>query len=139
MAEEKSSVIVAVFQDMAQARQAYDSLRSSGFGDDYLGLADPQYENKKLGKELAEAGVPNSESQYYQDQFNAGHPLVTLRAGGLQPDSLQKARAILKQGGAHDASSADRSQQDFGSNVNTNARSPFYDLKPGVENSEDTK
>ena len=139
MAEEKSSVIVAVFQDMAQAKQAYDSLRSSGFGDDYLGLADPNYENKKLGKELAEAGVPDSETQYYQDQFNQGHPLVTLRAGGLQPDSLQKARGILKQSGAHDATSRGGSQQDFGSNVNKDARSPFYDLKPGVENSEDTK
>lgn len=64
MAEEKSSVIVAVFQDMAQARQAYDTLRSSGFGDDYLGLADPQYENKKMAKELAQAGVPDSDSRY---------------------------------------------------------------------------
>ncbi|HEY6541976.1 MAG TPA: hypothetical protein VIZ18_13620 [Ktedonobacteraceae bacterium] len=139
MAEEKSSVIVAVFQDMTQAKQAYNTLRSSGFGDDYLGLADPNFENSKLGKELAQAGVPDSDSQFYQRQFEAGHPLVTLRVGGLQPESIEKARAILKQNGAYDAMSADHSRSDFASNVNKDARSPFFDLKTGVKNSEDTK
>ncbi len=139
MAEEKSSVIVAVFQDTAQAKQAYNALRSSGFGDDYLGLADPSFENSKLGKELAQAGVPDSESGFYQRQFEEGHPLVTLRVGGLQAESIEKARSILKQNGAYDATSADRSSGDFASNVNKDARSPFFDLKTGVKDSEDTK
>jgi hypothetical protein len=138
MAEEKSSVIVAVFQDMAQAQQAYNALRSSGFGDDYLGLADPNYENKKLGKELSQAGVPDSDSGYYQREFNEGHPLVTVRVGGVQPDSIQKARNILKQNGAYDANSGSNSQSDFGSNVKTDAKSPFFDVKTGVSESEGT-
>ena len=139
MAEEKSSVIVAVFQDIVQAKQAYERLRSSGFGDDYLGLANPAYENKKLGKELAQAGVPDADSQFYQREFNAGHPLVTVRVGGLQSESIEKARSILKQTGAYDATSADRSRDEFASNVNKDARSPFFDLKTGVAESEDTK
>ena len=138
MAEEKSSVIVAVFQDMAQARQAYDTLRSSGFGDDYLGLADPHYENKNLGKELAQAGVPDSDSQYYQHEFDEGHPLVTVRAGGLQVDTIQKARTILKQNGAYDAHSGSHPQNAVGSNVKTDAKTPFYDIKTGVTESEKT-
>lgn len=139
MAEEKSSVIVAVFQDMAQAQQAYNTLRSSGFGDDYLGLADPGFENRKLGKELAQAGVPDSDSQFYQRQFDAGRPLLTVRVGGLQPESIEKARTILQQNGAYDAMSADRSHDNFASNVKKDAKSPFFDLKTGVGESEDTK
>ncbi len=139
MAEEKSSVIVAVFQNMAQAKQAYDSLRSSGFSDNYLGLADPNFENKKLGKELAQAGVPDSDSQFYQSEFDAGHPLVTVRVGGLQPETIQKAQDILKQNGASDAMSSRHSQNDFASNVKTDAKTPFFDIKTGIPESEDTK
>lgn len=139
MAEEKTPVIVAVFQDMAQAKQAYDALRRSGFSDNFLGLANPEYENDKLGQELAEAGVPDADSQFYQRQFNAGHPLVTVRVGGLQAESIEKARNILKQSGAYDAKSADRSRDEFASNVKKDAQSPFFDLKTGVSESGDPK
>ena len=139
VAEEKTPVIVATFQDIAQAKQAYARLRSAGFSDNYLGLADPEYKNDKLGKELAQVGVPDSESEFYQHQFNEGHPLVTVRVGGLQTESIEKARGILKQNGAYDALSADRSRDDFASNVKKDAKSPFFDLKQGVEESEDTK
>lgn len=139
MPEEKSSVIVAVFENMAQAEEAYNMLRSSGFGDDYLGLANPQFENKNMGKELAQSGVPDADSQFYQRQFDAGHPLLTLRAGGLQQESIKKARTILMQKGAFDANSADRAGGNFASAVNQDAKSPFFDLKPGVKESEDTK
>ena len=139
MAEEKSPVIVAVFQNMALGHHSYNTLRSSGISDKYLGLADPAYENTKLGEELAEAGVPVSDAQFYQRQFNAGRPLVTLRVGGLQAASIEKARSILKQNGAYDAASADRSRADFASNVKENAKSPFFDLKTGVSESGNTK
>lgn len=139
MAEEKSSIMVGVFQDMAQAKEAYDTLRGTGFGDDYLGLANPRFENKNMGKELAQAGVPDSDSRFYQRQFNAGHPLVTLRVGGLQPESIEKARKILKQNGAYDAASADHSRDDFAADVKRDAKSPFFDLKTGMKESEDTK
>ena len=139
MAEEKTSIIVGVFQDIAQAKQAYDTLRGSGFSDNYLGLANPAYKNEKMGKELAQAGVPDADAGFYQRQFNEGHPLVTVRVGGLQPQSIEKARKILKQGGAYDAMSADRSHEEFASNVKKDAQSPFFDLKQGVGESEDTK
>lgn len=139
MPEEKSSVIVAVFDNMAQAEEAYNMLRSSGFGDDYLGLANPRFENKNLGKELAHAGVPDSDSRFYQNQFDIGRPLVTVRVGGLQPESIKKARTILMQKGAFDANSADRAGGDFAANVKQNAKTPFFDLKTGMKESEDTK
>lgn len=64
---------------------------------------------------------------------------MTVRVGGLQPESIEKARSILKQGGAYDAMSADRSRDEFASNVKKDAKSPFFDLKQGVAESEDTK
>jgi hypothetical protein len=83
--------------------------------------------------------VPDTDSQYYQREFNEGHPLVTVRVGGLQPESIEKARNILRQSGAFDARSADRSREEFASNVKKDAKSPFFDLKQGVAESEDTK
>lgn len=137
MAEKTSSMIVAVFGDMAQAKRAYDSLRSVGYGDDYLGLADPQVENKDMGKHLAEAGVSEVDSRFYQREFDEGHPLVTVRAGGLQRDSIQKAIDILKGNGAYDANSGRNAQSGFGSHVKTDAQTPFFDVAPGVLESEE--
>ena len=139
MAEEKSSAIVAVFDNMAQAEEAYNMLRNSGFGDDYLGLANPRFENKNLGQELAQSGVPDADSRFYQKQFDIGRPLVTVRVGGLQPESIKKARTILMQKGAFDANSANRSHGDFAADVKQDAKSPFFDLKTRVKESEDTK
>jgi hypothetical protein len=136
MAEKDSSILVAVFTEMQQAQYAYDDLRRAGYGDDYLGIADPGPENNGVGKELVDAGVPEADSQFYEREFNQGHPLVTLRVGGLQPDSVQKAINILKLHGAYDANSSPGSQRDFASNVRRDARSPFFDIKPGVAESE---
>ncbi len=38
MAEETTALVVAVFDSIQQATQAYNELRAAGFGDDYLGL-----------------------------------------------------------------------------------------------------
>jgi len=135
MTEKESSSIVAVFKDMAQAKKAYDDLRSAGYGDDHLGLADTKVENKKMAKQLTEAGVAEDDSQFYQREFNEGHPLVTVRVGGLQHDSIQKAINILKQNGAYDANSGRNSQAEFGSNVKTDAPPPYFDIIHGAKES----
>ena len=41
MADQQSSILVGVFQNLADAKQAYDELSRIGYGDDYIGLADP--------------------------------------------------------------------------------------------------
>lgn len=135
MADQQSSILVGVFQHMADAKQAYDDLRRSGYGDDYIGLAYPLAGSEGLANNLAQSGVPETASQFYEHEFQAGHPIVTLRVGGLQEETIQKARNILKQNGAYDAASA-RNQGDFGSNVKTDERTPFFDVAPGSGESQ---
>ncbi len=136
MADQQSSILVSVFQNMADAKQAYDELSRSGYGNDYLGLADPLAGSDGLAKELSQAGVPAVDSKFYEHEFQSGHPIVTLRAGGLQEEAIQKARNILKRNGAYDATSG-HNQGDFGSNVKTNERTPFFDIKPGSGESQE--
>ena len=135
MADQQSSILVGVFQQLAAAKQAYDELSSSGYGDDYIGLADPRAGGDGLSKNLAQAGVPETDSQFYEHEFLAGRPLVTIKVGGLQEETIQKARNILKRNGAYDATSG-RNEGDFGSNVKTDERTPFFDIKPGSGESQ---
>ena len=136
MADQQSSILVGVFQNLAQAKQAFDELSRTGYGDDYIGFADPLAGSSGLTKNLAQAGVPEADSQFYEREFQAGHPIVTLRVGGLQEESIQKARNILKQNGAYDAMSG-LNRSDFGSNVKTDEQTPFYDIAPGASESQE--
>ncbi len=135
MTDQQSSLLVGVFQHMADAKQAYDELSRVGYGDDYLGLADPLAGDNGLAKELTRAGVPEADSRFYEREFQLGRPIVTLRAGGLQEGAIQKARDIFKQRSAYDATSG-RNQGDFGENTKTNERTPFFDIKPGSGESQ---
>lgn len=136
MAKEQTSILVGVFEDGHHANKAYNDLRRAGFGSDHLGIADPKGDDHGLGKNLVQAGVPKEDSQYYENEFNAGHPLVTVRVGGLQQESIQKAIDILKDNGAYDAKSRRTSPEKFASNVKTSAQSPFFDIAPGTGESE---
>ena len=136
MADQQSSILVGVFQNLADAKQAYDELSRNGYGDDYIGLADPLAGDGSLVRDLAQAGVPEPDSRFYGREFQAGHPIVTLRVGGLREETIQKARNILKRNGAYDAKS-DRNQGNFGSNVKTDERTPFFDIAPGTGESHE--
>ena len=128
MAEQSAPLIVAVFQNMQQATQAYNALRTAGFGDDYLGMADPQRSGTGLGETLKNAGVSASENEFYKREFDAGHPLVTFRTGGAPQESIQKAITILRNFGAYDAGSRGRNAEAFASHVQRDAKSPFFDI-----------
>ncbi|MDQ2904144.1 MAG: hypothetical protein M3Y81_11390 [Chloroflexota bacterium] len=128
MAEQQSTVIVGVFEDHAKAQQAYDELRSTGFGHDYLGITQPGSTAKLL--DLESSGVPGEQADYYEHEHSSGRTLITVRAGGLQPDSVQKAHTILRKHGAYDASSGREQAGHLTSNINTDTPTPYFDLKP---------
>jgi hypothetical protein len=134
MTQKQSDVIVGVFQDRAQAGHAYDDLRRAGFGQDYVGIAGQGGDAGDFRKELAKVGVPAEDASYYEQEFNQGRLFVTVRAGGLPTDSIAKAREILERNGGYDANTQ-RSQagdnSDLGTNVTTEAPSPYFDLAPG--------
>jgi len=60
---------------------------------------------------LTQLGVPEDEAYYYQQEFEAGHFLVTVTAPGLQREALE----ILRRHGAYDASTP-RGSQDVAEN-----------------------
>jgi hypothetical protein len=62
--------------------------------------------------------------------------LVTVRVGGLQQASIQKAIDILRSNGAYGANSGRNSPEAFGSNVKTDAQTPFFDIAPGTREAE---
>jgi len=131
MADDTNAAIVAVFHDLAQAKRAYSELRSGGFGDDYLGFADPTQSGSGLGKSLEYAGVSKEDNAFYNREFDAGHPIVTVRIGGAPKEAIQKAIDILRRNGAYDARSGQQKGH-FASNVNTEAKTPFYDIAPNT-------
>ncbi len=132
MAQHQSKpLLIGVFQNASDASQAYERLRDAGFGDDYLGLADPLQSGTGLGDTLKNAGVPEDENEFYKREFDAGHPLVTFRVGGVPRESIDKAAAILRQYGAYDMQSKNSQGEGFASNVRRDAKSPFFDLTAG--------
>ncbi len=137
MAQNQSKpLLVAVFQNARDASQAYEHLRNTGFGDDYLGMADPLQSGTGLGDTLKNAGVPEDENEFYKHEFNAGHPIVTFRVGGVPQESIEKAIAILREYGAYDMQSKDSRGEGFASDLRTDAKSPFFDLKSGSGENE---
>lgn len=133
MAQKQSSLLVGVFQDLIQARKAYDDLRNAGFGQDYVGLAEHGQGQVDLRKELMQAGVPEGDASFYEREFKAGNFLITVRAGGLGQEAVAKARDILKSDGAYDANTR-RTQGDtsqVGANVKSDESSPYFDVAPG--------
>lgn len=129
MAEQKSPLIVAVFEHPAQARRAFQELNDAGFGKDYLGIADPDASRSGIQDHLKNTGVPETDARFYQQEYETGHALVTVRVGGLQPASIQKAADILRFNGAYDANTArKRDRQRLGANADRSADIPFFDI-----------
>ncbi|MBX5458936.1 MAG: hypothetical protein IRZ31_18740 [Thermogemmatispora sp.] len=126
----ESSVVVGVFENVDQARQAYDRLRAEGFGADYVSLANPQEMRRpQLGmKYLTEAGIPDEEARFYAQEFSEGHALITVRVAGLPPTSARKAVALLQEQGAYDAHTGRERRGPYAPNIRTEQPSPFFDL-----------
>jgi hypothetical protein len=136
MADKTTPILVAVFPNRQQAVQAYNQLRAEGYGDDYLGLADPTRSKTGIDNELQDAGVPAEENEFYKREFNTGHPLLTFRVGGVPQESIEKAITILRNFGAYDAHSRRTQEEGFASNVRRDANTPFFDIAEGRGESE---
>ena len=127
MAKNETPIIVGVFQDRRQAEQAYNELYNVGFGQDYLGFAQPSDGSKGLLNQFEKVGMPQDDARFYAHEYDAGRSLVTVRAGGLPESSIQDAINILKRHGAYDARSRGGSQEELGSNVDRSAEKPYFD------------
>jgi uncharacterized protein (TIGR02271 family) len=106
---------VGVFKDESQAQQALDSLKSAGF--DQVQFLRPGRgshqsgglfsgikrlftgDNEGIEGNLTDTGVSEGDARYYQQEYEAGRIIITVRAG----DRKQEALDILRRYGAYDA------------------------------------
>jgi cell division septation protein DedD len=110
------STMIAVFASYDQANQAIDNLRHAGYGYDHIRLVERGPNNfienlKSLFSSQVTAmatsandwmriGVPEQEAHHYQDELDAGRPIVLVKS----VDDPERAFGILRQCGAYDLS-----------------------------------
>lgn len=92
-------LVLGVFQQEADARSALKALRHVGFADDQIGLALHKAGNppNSLLHELVKWGIPDDRGTYYESEYEAGHPILSVRADGRE----QEVTRILQQYGAY--------------------------------------
>ena len=113
----RSSTLVGVFDERAQAEQAIEQLHNAGVPDDqitYSGSAagtgsgfaasiksfftgeDTSTNANSLFSDLTDMGLSQDEAQYYTNQYQAGHAIVAVNAGS----QAQNVQTILTSNGA---------------------------------------
>ncbi len=92
-------IVAGVFQSDSQARQALQALRAAGFGVDQIGYAtQAQSQGVNLLSDLQNLGLARDNATYYDREFKAGRPVVSVRADGRE----QEAENIIHQYGGYD-------------------------------------
>src|SRR5437868_2033180 len=100
-------IVVAVFDDRAQAEQAVNALENAGFTGDQIrfaghgassgGILDSLkslFTGQQTGSaydDLVSMGVPQDEASYFQREYEAGRSIVAVLAG----ERMQEATALL--------------------------------------------
>ncbi len=100
MSAYRSTIAIAVFQRDGDAKNAIDALRNAGFQRDQIGLAWHQggAANINYLNDLVSLGISQERAQYYDREFHAGHPVVSVRTDGRDQDAY----SILHQFGGYD-------------------------------------
>ncbi|GER87939.1 hypothetical protein KDW_21010 [Dictyobacter vulcani] len=94
----QNPLVVGVFQNEEAARQAITQLHDAGFSREQLGFANTtgQTTETNLHEELVKLGVAQEHAGYYQNAYQAGQHIVSVRADGRD----QEAASILSANGA---------------------------------------
>src|SRR5919202_424737 len=118
------STVVGVFRDRRRAEEAVQELHRAGFGDDQVGFAAREGEAPQGSEAIAEGheggdaggaaigaaggglvgaltgsmGVPEDEARYYDQEFQSGRTIVTVKADGR----YDEAQRILRDHDAYD-------------------------------------
>ncbi|MHB8599748.1 MAG: YsnF/AvaK domain-containing protein [Ktedonobacteraceae bacterium] len=92
------SVVIGVFQEDAQAKQAVYDLQLAGFRDDQIRFS-VRGDATNIFAGLTQMGVSLAEANYYNQEFADGHTVVVV----LTNDRQQEATNILQQNNAYNA------------------------------------
>jgi len=94
----QTPIVAGVFTDATAARRALDALRQGGFDQDQIGLAMHNRGNVNLRSDLLGLGVPKDFASYYDQEYQAGRTVVSVRPDGREREALD----ILRNYGAYD-------------------------------------
>jgi hypothetical protein len=101
---EQEPLIIGVFDQVAEARQALDELRRTGFSHDDLGLAlrEGGAPTNNLVQDLMQLGLPREQAEFYYHEMQAGKAIASIRTGAR----ALEVRNLLQRSGAYDYASA---------------------------------
>jgi uncharacterized protein (TIGR02271 family) len=112
------SFVIAAFQDNDQAQQAIQDLMNAGFSRDQI-----RYSVRQGGggitDDLANMGIPQQEADYYNNEFQQGHTVVTVNTR----DQQQQAYDILMRDGGYDFNSSQGQASTYAVNTAATAAS----------------
>ena len=99
----QTPLVVGVFSDANRAKMAIDALRAAGFGYDQVGVAsqtgqDNGSSTNNLRGDLTNLGLPQDQASYYDNQFQQGNTVVSVRPDGRDDEAMN----ILRTNGAYD-------------------------------------
>jgi uncharacterized protein (TIGR02271 family) len=110
------SFVIAAFQDNDQAQQAIQDLMNAGFSRDQI-----RYSVRQGGggitDDLVNMGIPQQEADYYNNEFQQGHTVVTVNTR----DQQQQAYDILMRDGGYDFNSSQGQVSNYAANTATAA------------------
>ncbi|GCE19225.1 hypothetical protein [Dictyobacter kobayashii] len=96
----QTPLVIGIFQDEVQAKNAVDALRNAGFRYDQVGVAIHSSNNATpdLQADLVNLGVSEEQASFYDEAYKAGKIVVSIRHDGRE-DEVQD---ILTNNGAYD-------------------------------------
>jgi uncharacterized protein (TIGR02271 family) len=112
------SFVIAAFQDNDQAQQAIQDLMNAGFSRDQI-----RYSVRQGGggitDDLVNMGIPQQEADYYNNEFQQGHTVVTVNTR----DQQQQAYDILMRDGGYDFNRSQGQASTYAANTASSAAS----------------
>ena len=104
------STVLSVFENETQAHLAMDELQRMGISSNRI-----SYYVRKSGTDITDSlerlGLPEQEASFYNEEFEADHPVVMVNAGERQQDVPD----LLYRNGGYDMKTRDAHIRDFGS------------------------
>ncbi|GCE47900.1 hypothetical protein EI42_06184 [Thermosporothrix hazakensis] len=96
----KTPIIAGVFQSEDQAKAAVDELRRRNFAHEQIGVALPQKSklSNPLSQDFMKLGVPAEQANFYEQAFNSGKIVVSVRPDGRDDE----VRGVLRGSGGYD-------------------------------------
>lgn len=83
-------IVVGVFKNEANAKNALDLLRQVGFSEDQIEIVIPGagVNTHRLFDDLMNMGLPEEEVSYYQHEFELGRSIVSVKHNGRQLEAF---------------------------------------------------